>query len=410
MIANASEPLTLEEVLRAYGPHWNGGLPTDDEVFSRLDAFGHAVWRLESRTQREYAIQIWTGWISEKLCPCPAYPWRIVREAVAAGATTTGITSWRWYADTELAELPPITDLVRGHIPYGGLVLFYGPSGHGKTHVALDLAQCLGTGLPWLGHMVTQGLVAYIMAEGIGGLARRVEAWKRRHDWDDPTGVRFLAQPVHLLEATEAARLAADLETWDPRPRLVVLDTLAWCIAPGDENATKDMTAFVASVGDLRARIGATILIVHHTGHDKSRERGNTALAAACDTVVKVQETDGVVTVACDKQRESVPFAPLQLRLVPVAESVVPELMATDEAPDELMGSDRQALQALQDIAVPGEGVPTGRWDEATGLSRSTFYRCRKKLIGMGLIYVEKKRNFPGDSLGESHSPTEVPF
>ena len=388
--------LTLEELLRGYGPYFNGGRPpTDDEVFTKLEAFGHAVWRLERYAQREYAIQIWTDWISEKLLPRPTQPWRVVHAAVAAGAkVTTDAAPWRWYEDTELAELPPVHDLVSGHIPEKALALLYGPTGHGKTHTSLDMALCVGTGTPWHGHSVKQGSVAYIIAEGIGGVRYRVEAWKEYHGWTGTTNVKFLPRPVHLLEPTEAARIVTDLGTWDPAPRFVVVDTLAWCLTPGgNENSPEHMGAYVQAIDQIRATTGATVLTNHHTGHDTSRERGHTSLNAAMDTTIQVKmDADEAITLKCDKQRESAPFSPLHFRLKYAAESVVPVICEPTDEPDRFTKGMRTCLETLVDITPDdcNSGVAVTTWLKCMpeGSKERTFYHCCKRLDTAG--YVEK--------------------
>ena len=389
-----TDPLTLQELLIGYGPYLDGEAPTDTEMFSRLDQFGEAFWRIESRTQREYAAQTWADYLANNVLPAPSRPWRIVQEAITAGNVATEGGSWRWYSDAELAELPPTADLVSGHITESGLVLLYGPTGHGKTHISLDAALCVGTGTPWHGHSVKQGSVAYIIAEGIGGVRYRVEAWKEYHGWTGTTNVKFLPRPVHLLEPTEAARIVTDLGTWDPAPRFVVVDTLAWCLTPGgNENSPEHMGAYVQAIDQIRATTGATVLTNHHTGHDTSRERGHTSLNAAMDTTIQVKmDADEAITLKCDKQRESAPFSPLHFRLKYAAESVVPVICEPTDEPDRFTKGMRTCLETLVDITPDdcNSGVAVTTWLKCMpeGSKERTFYHCCKRLDTAG--YVEK--------------------
>lgn len=405
---DADAPCDLAWVLTAAGPSFTD-TPSNADIFDRLDLFGRMIHSVESFSQREVARQTWIDWLDQNTSI--SQPARVVQRAVDAGKRNQKMdTRVRWYIDTELAEIPPTVDLVGGHLPAEGVVLFYGPSGHGKTHLLLDLAQSVATGQPWHGNMVKQGPVAYVIAEGIGGLARRVDAWKYFHEWPDATGVRFRPSPVHLLEPTDAAAFLADLRTWDPPPVLIVLDTLAWCMAPGDENSTKDMSAFVAVIGELRSTLHATVALAHHSGRDTSRERGNTARAAACDTVVQVKEEDGRIVVTCTKQREAPPFEPIRFRLVACNGSVIPQRAIEAGEGDHATDKERLALEVLQNISVSGEGSPTSRWDQSCRMAHGTFYRARKRLIELGLVRVDKRRNFPTDSPIQSQGPNEVPF
>ncbi len=70
-------------------------------------------------------------------------------------------------------------------------------------------------------------------------------------------------------------------------PAFLVVDTVARNFGAGDENSTKDMTAFVTACDDLRASVTAmTLCLVHHTGWSDDhahRPRGSIALHAATD-------------------------------------------------------------------------------------------------------------------------------
>ena len=54
--------------------------------------------------------------------------------------------------------------------------------------MSLDLGLSVATGRQWLGKPVEKGLVVYIAAEGVGGLAKRVAAWKLVNGIDQETG------------------------------------------------------------------------------------------------------------------------------------------------------------------------------------------------------------------------------
>ena len=75
----------------------------------------------------------------------------------------------------------------------------------------------------------------------------------------------------------------------DEPVRLIVIDTLNRNFGGADENSTKDMTAFVSNLDLLRAEHGATILVIHHSGHTNSgRSRGSSVLYGAVDANMQV--------------------------------------------------------------------------------------------------------------------------
>ncbi len=123
------------------------------------------------------------------------------------------------------------------------------------------------------------------------------------------------------------------IASWDPAPRLILVDTLAHCIAPGDESATRDMGAFVAAVNAVRRQTGAAVGVIHHTGWDVKRERGSTAFRGAVDTMIKVvMDEDKTITMSCDKQRDDAPFPDQKFVLEPYFDSCVLEL-ASEKPP-----------------------------------------------------------------------------
>lgn len=72
--------------------------------------------------------------------------------------------------------------------------------------------------------------------------------------------------------------------------RLIELDTLARCFGGNDENAAKDMGAFIQGCDILNAKTEATILLVHHSGKDQDKgAKGSSTLRAALDAEFNVR-------------------------------------------------------------------------------------------------------------------------
>jgi hypothetical protein len=75
------------------------------------------------------------------------------------------------------------------------------------------------------------------------------------------------------------------------------------------------MNQFITNLDRLKAEFGCTVLVVHHTGKDAAKkERGNTALRGASDTMILLDETensDGIArgaAVFCEKQKDAPEF------------------------------------------------------------------------------------------------------
>jgi len=82
------------------------------------------------------------------------------------------------YSAAEIKRLPPPEWLIDGHLVQNSIAVLYGPSGGGKSFLALDGALSVATGRDWLGRPVQQGVVIYVLAEGASGFGARITAWE----------------------------------------------------------------------------------------------------------------------------------------------------------------------------------------------------------------------------------------
>ena len=187
-----------------------------------------------------------------------------------------------------LDDLPDPEPLIHGDvIDRGTVTMLAGPSGHGKSFLALDWACAVATGSEWLGNDAAQGRVLYVAAEGGTGMKSRVRAWRKEHGAVDDKYFNMIIDPVQFGNAEALAGLISIAAEFD----FVVIDTVARCTAGLEENSARDMGLFVDAlykVRDAREECGTTVLVVHHTGYDKSRARGSSALQAGVDNVYQV--------------------------------------------------------------------------------------------------------------------------
>jgi len=236
------------------------------------------------------------------------------------------------YTTEELLQLEPPAWLIDGIFPENGFVALYGPPGSGKTFVALDMALSIAIGQPWQGHIVQQGRVIYISAEGTGGLNKRVQAWLNYYQIEEPlSSVYWLLQPITLSEghddieallssiADKMMSLDEDYE-FQPDdggffcPSLIVIDTLARCFI-GDENLQEDMGNFIKAVDRLREEFHCAVLVLHHSRKGADTERGSSAFRGAADTLMRVDLDGANIAFTCEKQKEAEAFEQIDLRL-----------------------------------------------------------------------------------------------
>ena len=186
--------------------------------------------------------------------------------------------------------------------------------------------------------------------------------------------------------------------------RVVCIDTLAACLADGDENSD-GMLRLVAGAKHIAIETGALVLLIHHPSKgDAAGLRGHGSLAAACDTILRidVEELTGVRTATLVKARDCATGTQLRFELEQVIlderdsfgdpRSTIVVRASTQAAPRPRPGGKRQ--QAL--LADLERRYRTGElhWDEATvreagrsiGMSKSTAQDALKGLMGAGYL------------------------
>lgn len=252
-----------------------------------------------------------------------------------------------------------------------------GKPGSGKSFVALDIAGCVGTGLPWQGHKVSQGPVLYLVAEGVRGVKKRVRAWEQSMA-TRMSGVYFLpvaVQAKNALQWQALIELAREL-----KPILIIIDTQARATVGVEENSNMEMGEVVDQFERLRWANGACVIVVHHIGRAGDTGRGATALDGALSTIVKCTKDDLDVTLECTKNKDGEQWAPLWLRLIPTGESLVP-MVAHGEA----RFTKRKWLQEWWSQHET-EPVSVSTLIDTGVVSKSQFHRDKLGLINTGLV------------------------
>lgn len=210
-----------------------------------------------------------------------------------------------------LSRMGPIKWLVKNLIEQDATSVLFAPPGEGKSFFALDVACCVATGALWHGERVAQGPVIYIAGEGHGGLARRFAAWQLHNQVSLADAPLYVSRmPISFFDEEEAGRAAKEALAVCPpgqKPALVIIDTVARSFAGGDENSAQDMVKFLNAVDRLtRLAWGCHTMLVHHTGHDASRERGSSALGGNMDQRFQIKKSaGGHRTLICQKMKDA---------------------------------------------------------------------------------------------------------
>jgi len=208
-------------------------------------------------------------------------------------------------AQLQASDVNPILSnfwLIKGVLPKKGLAIVYGAPGSGKSFFVADLvahisAPHLGK---WRGHKAATGHVAYCFLEG-GFAAQNRLAALRSHLGDlggfysYPYSMNLSSRPAksvqHDTQATQADafNLVASIRGQQENVACVVVDTLSRAMSGGDENSSKDMTAFISAMDYISQELDCLVIVVHHNGKDQSKgARGHSSLLAAVDTEIEI--------------------------------------------------------------------------------------------------------------------------
>ena len=316
--------------------------------------------------------------------------------------------------------------LVSGVIGEGTSVILYGDSNSGKTFIALDMALCIASAVPWQGREVRQAPVLYCALEGGAGFRNRVTAWKfEKHA--PGNRVMFAALPVGLdlvsddSDAGEVIRAALAMKERLGQPvGLIVIDTLSRAMAGGNENAPEDMGALVRHVDEIRAATGATVLVVHHSGKDAAKgARGHSLLRAAVDTELELTATEnGTRTLRATKQRDMEGGATFGFRLNVVEVGFDPETaepvtscipIPTETAPPQAAGKRLNAeaetlRRSIVDMIADGDAKPTIPELGMPEVQAVTRKALQERLIRNGWLQATPESPHSGHSVSHSEA------
>ncbi len=294
----------------------------------------------------------------------------------------------------ELENLPHPEPLIEGVVDAGTVTMLSGPFSTGKSFIALDWALSIASGTPWLGHDARKGRVLYVSAEGAHGQAKRVRAWKldRGPDAKPDDNFSMIINPVQLGDPDHLAALLEDARDYD----VIVIDTVARCSVGLEENSARDMGQFIDALyklRDAREECGTTVIVVHHTGHEKSRARGSSALPAGvdCAFITEADDPHTLITMKSVKRKDGPPPAPVSMHLAEVGDSVVIEEVESEFAEAYKSGADHAKVRADKEKALVDwlsqNKCPSVRdTAKALGMSKSALDRLIRDMVGQGRL------------------------
>jgi hypothetical protein len=300
------------------------------------------------------------------------------------------------YDEQYLMTMPPVEWMIDGVLTKHGFTVMYGAPGTGKSFIAIDMALSMAHGLAWHGRPTRQGVVLYIAGEGVGGLGKRVKAWKLHNQVEDTGLLRVLPMAVDMMDEESIDKLLRTIDSLDEQFSCLVIDTVARSMT-GEENSATDMSAFIRGCDAVKHHTGCGLLAIHHAGKDASRGinsmRGSSALAGAADTVLSVGKAESIVALSMEKQKDAEPMDKITFEMTPVAllddTSIVMKPIEAQGATKKQNLSARQqhAFQSLQNtlIKLTTDALSVSQWHEAHKVKSPDLTPGQRKDARQGL-------------------------
>ncbi|MFC3207392.1 AAA family ATPase [Aquamicrobium soli] len=301
-----------------------------------------------------------------------------------------------------------------------GPCLIYGPSGVGKTGIAIRTGVAVAGGLQWAGRMISRGSVLYVAGEDIEGAKVRLVAAARELGLDPST------LPVAIMEApadglvSNSARIAvvgaaqALAKNFNLPIAAVIVDTLAASFGPKSQDDATAASEYMSNADRTARELECAFLSIHHTGkNENSGMRGSRVFFDRADAVVRVNQGKGGVTfVEVEKMRNGpkgarfaydIAGADLETAGGTISVQVIRQLRALEPATDEEATKEQrkqtiadQMLGVLIRISTNGS-TNASNWqdacyemwpDKSPETRRKVFSKNRRQLIDDGIVSI----------------------
>ena len=222
---------------------------------------------------------------------------------------TVNIESWDDIQDE------PVEWLIHGVLPVKAFAALYGPPGSFKSFIALDMAEAIATGRPWMGNPIErQGAVLYLCGEGFGGFGARIKACQIHHKTPKGAPIYVIRHQLNLRSSAEdfnalMIAIVALVEKTGMEFQLMVVDTLARAFGGGNENDSDAMGSFITTMGKIQEFLNCALMVLHHSGKDLAKGlRGHSSLLGAVDTQLEIlrfeEQQKGVISLTKQKDGE----------------------------------------------------------------------------------------------------------
>jgi AAA domain-containing protein len=283
-----------DSVLEETHAEWGKVLTIMQEGMTRLEQFPWWLKRAQSliavRAAREHVM----GLAREM---SDSQPVEALNTLIETTNTLHGITTklaaqtgkddgkqgdWKIESIEDLMGSKAVPWLVPGQIKMRTLNSWFGVDGSCKSLYALDTALRLGNGLPWKEQVISPIRSLIISAEDGDEVPLRLRAWTEHQDIT-PANIDFIRRPINFGQQFDVDALLTQISALSSPPQIIWVDTLTACMTDGDDNTSKDMKPFVASLQAVIRQLDCAMIVIHHAGlTNQDRERGSSVFRNAC--------------------------------------------------------------------------------------------------------------------------------
>jgi len=421
-----SAPPDVIERLRTAGPggSFSDQLPTTSDILQGVaeGSRDDTLFRWACQQRRLYGDEIkplvmlgaryaaaQSDFPQDQAAKCVESAWKQDHDDVSAAAAAwaqrlgegEGRRGLNLQSADEVRQRPKPVYLIDGVLPKSALFQVFGQTMTFKSFVMLDMAASIANGIPWMGHEVTDpGPAALVLGEGGADAGARLSAWLAAHPGaSDSLVVYSIEEQLDLMNADDVSMIVTDLEAYradrfgDQTWKFIVFDTQADHMASGDEDKSKDFTVVKAAIQRIGHETGAAVGLVHHTGWDKSRERGSSRQRQALDVVMQIDSK----TITNIKQKFGPEFAPIRFETVGSAESLYVRQATPEDDMAALAGAaqanvehSRRALVLLRDRpGLSGNNMATD-----LGIGKATWIMVRDSLEASGFVQCSRDAKY----------------
>lgn len=181
--------------------------------------------------------------------------------------------------------------IIENWLQQNAAMMLVGPSGTGKTFLALDMGLHIACGInKWNNYIVEQGTVIYLAGEGHIGLRGRIAAWAT-HNKRRPENFFVSQDGCDIDKDNGIEKIITNIESMGINPVLIIVDTLHRFMS-GDENKSQDARVVLNNCSRLMVRLQCSVILIHHTGVAEAaqgRARGSSAWRGAMDIEILIK-------------------------------------------------------------------------------------------------------------------------